>query len=58
MDVDTGEVIKLVDTDLSIAGTNISFTTQQLRENRRYSVTATASNLAGSASYTFTGSKT
>ncbi len=49
MDVDTGETITLEETDLTIAETNITFTTQQLRGNRCYTVTVTASNAAGSA---------
>ncbi len=50
MDVDTGETItSLGGTDLNITETNITFTTQQLRENHRYNVTVRASNVAGSA---------
>ena len=49
VDIDTGEIITLGDTDLTIAETNITFTTQQLRENHRYNVTVIASNIAGSA---------
>ncbi len=53
MDVNTGKTITLNDTDLTIAETNITFTTQQLGENRRYNVTVTASNSCGQAiSYT------
>ena len=48
MDVDTGEIITLEETDLTIEGTSITFTARQLRENRRYNVTVTASNIAGS----------
>ncbi len=46
---DTNGNITLGSTDLTIAETNITFTTQQLRQNRRYTVTVTASNAAGSA---------
>ena len=49
VDVDTGETTTLGDNDLIITETNITFTTQQLRENRRYNVTVTASNIVGSA---------
>ena len=58
VDVDTGETITLGDTDLTIAETNITFTTQQLRENCLYNVTITASNAVGSAtSYTTLNTK-
>ena len=46
VDVDTGETFTL---DMTIAETNITFNTQQLRENRRYNVTIISSNAAGSA---------
>ena len=50
MDVDTGETIVLEDTDLSAVVNNITFSaTQQLQENHRYTVTVSASNIAGSA---------
>ncbi len=53
VDVDTGETITLGDTALTITETNITFPTQQLRENRHYNVTVTASNYRGQAvSYT------
>ena len=48
-DVDTREIITLEGNDLTITETNITFTTQQLRENRHYNVTVAASNTAGSA---------
>ena len=57
MDVDTGEIITLGDTDLTITETNITFTTQHLRENRRYNVTVTAFNAAGSAMFLVSISK-
>ncbi len=47
--VDTGEIIILEDTELTITVTNITFTNLQLRTNHRYDVTVTASNVAGSA---------
>jgi hypothetical protein len=49
VDVDSGEVITLGDTDLVIAVTNITFTTQQLKGSRLYNVTVAAFNVAGSA---------
>ena len=48
MDLDTGEIITLGDEELTTAGNNITFTTKQLRDNRRYNVTVRASNSAGS----------
>ena len=50
-DIDTGETITLGDTELTITETNITFTTQQVRENRRYNVTVMASNAAGSVMF-------
>ena len=47
MDTDTGEIIILSDADLTFTETNISFSTEQLRENRQYNVTITASNSHG-----------
>ena len=47
LDVDTGETIIIRDLDLIIEETNITFTSQQLTENRRYNVTITASNIVG-----------
>ena len=45
-------ITTLGNTDLTITDTNITFTTQQLRENRHYNVTVTASNIRGqTASY-------
>ena len=49
MDGNSGESIILGGTDLSITETNITFTTQKLKENRHYYITVTASNIAGSA---------
>ena len=49
LDIDVGEIITLGDTDLTIAAVNITFTSQQLRENRCYNITVTASNIAGLA---------
>jgi hypothetical protein len=49
IDIDTGETITVRDNDLTITETNITFTTQQLGENHRYSINVTASNIAGSA---------
>ncbi len=49
VDVDTEETITLGDADLTISETSIIFTTEQLRENRHYTVSVTASNIAGSA---------
>ncbi len=48
VDVDTGETITLGSTDLTIAETNITFTTQQLRENHHYNVSVMASNAVSS----------
>ena len=49
VDVDTEETVTLDDNTLIVDKTNITFLTQSLRENRRYNVTITASNVAGSA---------
>lgn len=49
LDIDTGEDITIGDSNLAVvAETNITFTTtQQLRQNRHYNVTVTASNIVG-----------
>ena len=52
-DVDSGEMITLVNSDVNVEGVNITIATQLLRENRRYSVTATASNAIGSSTSGF-----
>ena len=49
MDVNTGESITLENVDLTIKATSITFTAQNLRENRRYDVTVIASNVHGQA---------
>ena len=49
VDVETGETIALGISDLTFVAANISFTTQQLRENRHYIVAVEASNVAGTA---------
>ncbi len=49
VDVVTGETITLGGTELTIAETTITFTAQQLRESRRYSIIVTASNFHGQA---------
>ena len=52
-EIDTGESITLGDGELTIAGNNITFTTEQLTDNRNYSVGVNASSVAGSfTSYT------
>ena len=48
VDLDTGEIIKLGNGELTIAEINITFAAEQLRVNRRYNVTVRASNSAGS----------
>ena len=48
MDLDTGEIITLGDEELTTQENNITFTTEQLRVNRRYNVAVRASNSAGS----------
>ena len=48
VDLDTEEIITLGDEELTIAGNNITFTTEQLKTNRHYNVTIRASNSAGS----------
>ncbi len=53
VDVDTGETTILEGTDLMITETSI-FTTRQLRENRRYNVSVTASNSRGEATSYYT----
>ena len=47
VDIETGENIMLGSTELTIAESNITFTSRQLRMNRHYNVTITASNPAG-----------
>ena len=47
VDLDSKEIITLGGSDLIIAETNITFSTQQLRENRHYNITVTAANIAG-----------
>lgn len=47
LDHDTGERITLQDNDLEIVERNITFTTEQLRVNRRYDVTIQARNSYG-----------
>lgn len=47
VDIHTENVTVLDESDLTIEGTNITFTTQQLRENHCYNVTVTAFNIAG-----------
>lgn len=55
MDLDTGESVKLGNTDLTIAGNNsITFTTERLTPNHRYNVTIRAANIAGSATSNIT----
>ena len=49
VDIDAGETITLGESDLILSVNNISFTIQQVRENRHYSVTVIASNAAGYA---------
>ena len=51
VDVDTNEKIMLGNTDLTIidTSTNITFSTQLLRQNRHYTTSVTASNAAGLA---------
>ena len=49
VDLDTGEIINLGDGELNLAGNIITFTTEQLRVNRRYNITVRASNSARSA---------
>jgi hypothetical protein len=57
IDVDTGETITLGDSDLMITENNITFTTQQLRENRHYNVTVTAFNTDCSTTFLVSISK-
>ncbi len=49
VDLDTGESITLGDTDLTVEGNNVTFTTELLTTNRRFNVTANATNIAGSS---------
>ncbi len=44
VDVYTGEIITLGNSLLTIVENNITFTTEQLRENRHYNATIIASN--------------
>ena len=44
-DADTGEIVNVDLVDVSV--TNITVSTNQLRENRHYNVTVTNSNLVG-----------
>ena len=53
VDVDTGETTTLEDTDVTVTETGITFSTQQLTENRHYNVTVTVSNVRGLAQATF-----
>ena len=49
-DLDTGESITLGDGELTIGENAITFTSEQLTDNRNYSVTVNATNAAGSTS--------
>ena len=46
-DIDTNSLVTLESSDIVIARTNITISTQQLARNRRYSVSVTASNVRG-----------
>ena len=47
VDVDTRETFVGRDSEKTIAVANITFSTERLRENRRYDVTVLASNIIG-----------
>ena len=47
LDDDSEGNITLGGAKLTISGSNITFTTQQLRQNRRYAIIVTASNIRG-----------
>ena len=49
VDIDAGETITLGESDLILSVNYIAFSIQQVRENRHYSVTVTASNAGGLA---------
>ena len=52
-DLDTGEIITLGDGELTIRENTITFTTEQLTDNRHCNVSVNAFNVAGSfTSYT------
>ena len=48
-DLDEGEIITIGDLNLTVAGNGVVFTSEQLKRNRLYNVTITASNINGSA---------
>jgi hypothetical protein len=48
VDLDTGEVVTPANGDLTITGNNTTFSTQMLTTNRRYKVTVSSTNAAGS----------
>ena len=48
VDVDAEETITLGESDLILSVNNITFTLQQVRENRHYSITVTTAGLATS----------
>lgn len=59
MDVDTGESgnLERTESNITFALNTITFTTERLRTNRRYNITVTARNIAGSSTDYFQASK-
>lgn len=49
VDVDTRETFVGKDSEKTVIVTNITFSTEQLRENRHYNVTVFASNIVGTS---------